>query len=79
MGDEAAEAALSQAAQAALSEAALSRLRAEGDLGGGGFGRLILQGIRYMFRDRLVDGIGLFRRDVLCDLRVVADMVLDEF
>jgi len=47
--------------------------------GGDGAGWLALQGIRYMFCDRLMDGIGLFRRDVLGDLRIVADMVFDEF
>ena len=50
---------------------------ANGGLGGGVFGwlALILHGICYMFGDRLVDSIGLFRRDVLGDLRIVADVV----
>ena len=80
LGDEAAEAALCEAAEAAC-EAALACWcagAAEGRLGGGAFGRLALQGICYMFCDRLVNCIGLFRWNVLGDGWVIADMVFDQ-
>lgn len=51
---------------------------AEGRLGSGAFGWLALQGICYMFGDRLVNCIGLFRWNVLGDIWVIADMVFDQ-
>lgn len=84
LGDETAKAALRETAEPALRETAKPPLRepskaARGRLSYGVFDWLALQSICYMFGDRLVDGIGLFRRDVLGDLWIVADVVFNEF